>query len=243
MEAGAMIGTVQDLLPLEDVRRHCLVLRGGKVRALLEARPVNFTLRPPEEQEAMVAGFRAFLHSLTFPIQVVVRSVPAAVDDYLAQVRSAASSLPSAELQRLAMEHEAFVRRLSQERTILERRIYVVVGAEAAAPEVGAAASLATLLPWTGRKEREEAMGHSLEAAIRLLETRVDQALTGLLSIGVPCRRLSGEEALRVLHDFLGSGAPFAQDIERELLPVHVATRREGNIPHREVRTSVLWSA
>jgi hypothetical protein len=237
-----MTGTVQELLPIEDVRRGCLVLRGGKVRALLEARPVNFTLRPPQEQEAMVAGFRAFLHSLTFPIQVVVRSVPAAVDDYLAQVRSAAAALPSAELHRLAVEHEAFVRQLSQERTILERRIYVVVGAGAAMPEA-AGAALSALLPFGRRGEQEGATEQSLEAAIRVLETRVDQVLTGLVSLGVPCRRLSGEEALRVLHDFLGSGAPFAQDIDRELLPVHVATRREGSIPRREVRAGVLRSA
>jgi hypothetical protein len=235
-----MSGTVQDLLPIEGVRRGCLVLRGGKVRALLEARPVNFTLRPPQEQEAMVAGFRAFLHSLTFPIQIVVRSVPAAVDDYLAQVRSGAAALSSAELQRLAVEHEAFLRRLAQERTILERRIYLVVGAEAAAPETGSV-SLASLLPFGRWSNREGTGEQSLEAAMRVLETRVDQVMTGLLSLGVPCRRLSGKEALQVLHDFLGAGAPFPQDVERELLPVHVAGR--GNVSRREVRRDVLRTA
>ncbi len=223
------VGAVQDLLPLEDVRQGCLVLRGGRVRAILEARPVNFTLRPPEEQEAMVASFRAFLHSLTFPIQVVVRSLPAAVEDYLAQVRGSAARLASAELQRLAVEHEAFVRRLAQERAILERRIYVVVPAGAGGQEAPAGASLAALLP-LGRRRQEGAAEELLATALRLLETRVDQVMAGLLSLGVPCRRLSGEEALRVLHDFLGSGTPFAGDAALELLPVHVGVRPAGGV-------------
>lgn len=233
------ISPVQALLPIADVRDRCLVLRGGHVRGALEARPVNFTLRPPAEQEAMVASFRSFLHALAFPIQVVVRSMPAPIDDYLAELRAGQGKLLSPELRRLAVEHEAFVRRLAQERTILERRIYVVVPAEAPGLEAAAASPLRALLRPGRKDEAAQLAAERVESAVRLLETRMEQVLAGLLAIGIPCRRLSGAEMLAVLHDFLGSSAPFPEDIAAELLPVHVGVKR-GASRLEEVRGSVL---
>lgn len=223
-----MIGSVQALLPIVDVRERCIVLRGGQVRACVEARPVNFTLRPPAEQEAIIASFRSFLHSLNFPIQVVVRSMPAPVEEYLAGLRVGLQAALSGELRRLAVEHEAFVRRLAQERSILERRIYVVVPAQAPGLEAASPSSLAGLLPRRSRQAEAAEAEAQVEAAGRVLEMRVEQVLTGLLAIGIPCRRLSGPEMLAALHSFLGSSAPFPSDVGAELLPVHRAKVRHG---------------
>ena len=233
-----MNGSVQALLPIADVREGCIVLRGGQVRAAAEARPVNFTLRPPAEQESIIAAFRSFLHALNFPIQIVVRSIPAPVEEYLAGLRAGQRVALTPELRRLAVEHEAFVRRLAQERTILERRIYVVVPAQPPGLEVVAPTSLKALLP--GRK-RQEAVAEAQEqvaTAMRILETRVEQVISGLLAIGIPCRRLSGPELLAVLHEFLGSSSPFPQDVMAELLPIHVGRGRG-----REVGKVVLSAA
>ena len=43
-------------------------------RAILEVSATNYTLRSEEEQESMITGYRSFLKSLTFPIQILVRS-------------------------------------------------------------------------------------------------------------------------------------------------------------------------
>src|SRR5215469_8590406 len=43
-------------------------------RAILEVSATNYTLRSEEEQDQMIAGYRAFLKSLAFPIQILVRS-------------------------------------------------------------------------------------------------------------------------------------------------------------------------
>lgn len=192
---------------------------------------MNFTLRPPAEQEAMVASFRSFLHSLSFPIQIVVRSVPAPVEEYLAHLRARQGTLLAPALRRLAVDHEAFVRRLAEERTILERRIYVIVPAEApgvlSAPSPSLIKGLLSLRKQ--QKEVERLAEEQMESALRLLEMRMEQVMTGLLSLGIPCRRLSGEDLLRVLHDFFGSSAPFPPDVAAELLPVHVALRAGGN--------------
>src|SRR3972149_872441 len=106
-----------------------LCLRGGDYRAVLEAQSVNFGLKSEAEQEAIMAGYRAFLNALSYPIQVVVRILPTDVEAYLAGLRGRFAGRGGEALRRLALDHEAFVRRLARERMLLERRFYVVVPA------------------------------------------------------------------------------------------------------------------
>ena len=103
-------------------------LADGQWRALLEVSSVNFALQGEAEQEAIVAGFAAFLNGLTFPIQIVVRVMAVDLAHYLDDLEGRARSLPE-DLAALALDHAAFLRRLSRNRTLLERRFYLVVPA------------------------------------------------------------------------------------------------------------------
>ena len=123
------LASVQELLPLEEIVDDILCLRGGDYRAALEAQSVNFALKSEGEQEAIMAGYRAFLNALSYPIQVLVRILPTDVEAYLAGLRERFGGRGGETLRRLALDHETFVRRLARERTLLERRFYVVIPA------------------------------------------------------------------------------------------------------------------
>ena len=94
---------------------------------MLEASGVNYQLKPEGEQEAILASFRRFLNGLDHPLQVLVRVVPADVEGYLAGLGEAGPGTET--LTRLRRDHEAFVRRIARERTLLDRRFHVVVPA------------------------------------------------------------------------------------------------------------------
>ena len=84
----AALAGVQEQLPLDDVVGDVVLLRSGSARAVLEASSVNFALRSEGEQEAILAGYRRFLHSLDYPLQLLVRVVPADVEDRAVKGRS-----------------------------------------------------------------------------------------------------------------------------------------------------------
>jgi len=190
--------SAQEMLPLEDVVDGVLCLRGGDYRAVLEAQSVNFALKSDSEQEAIMAGYRAFLNALSYPIQVVVRILPTDVEPYLTALRAQASGRGAEALRRLALDHEAFVRRLARERTLLERRFYVVLpaGLEGAFERRG------LRWPWQGR-----ATGHrqALEAAREQLTFRCQEIAQGLGGFGVATRRLGSDELVELWSSFLGS--------------------------------------
>ena len=68
---------------LEAIEDDVVRLAGGQYRAVLEVGSVNFGLQGEAEQEAIVAGFAAFLNGLTFPLQILVRVLPVDLERYL----------------------------------------------------------------------------------------------------------------------------------------------------------------
>lgn len=64
---------VQELLPLDEIRGSVARLRDGGFRAVLAVGGVPFALRSAAEQEAILAGYRAFLNGLEHPLQLLVR--------------------------------------------------------------------------------------------------------------------------------------------------------------------------
>jgi hypothetical protein len=185
--ANRRLASAQELLPLDDIVDGVLCLRGGDYRAVLEAQSVNFALKSEAEQESIMAGYRAFLNSLSCPIQVVVRILPTDVEAYLAGVRERFDGRGGEALRRLALDHEAFVRRLGRERTLLERRFYVVVpaGLEGAFERRG--------IRWPWQKTSTN-VRQNLDAAARQLAFRCQELTQALASFGVAARRLSTEE-------------------------------------------------
>lgn len=210
---------VQDLLPLDDIVDGVICLRGGDYRAVLEAGSVNFALKSETEQEAIIAGYRAFLNSLSYPIQVVVRILPTDVESYLAGLRERFGGRGGETLHRLALDHETFVRRLARERTLLERRFYVVVPAKIE----GTFERRGLRWPWQVASGNAR---HSLEAASRQLTFRCYELIQAMASFGVTTRRLGSRELVVLWNDFLRSELASAALVVHQQ-PVVTGTRRE----------------
>lgn len=182
------LASVQEQLPLEDIDHDVVHLRGGDARAVLQAGSVNFALKSEAEQEAILAGYRRFLNGLAFPLQILVRVVPTDVDGYLDGMRRERRGPGTKQLQRLALDHEAFVRRVARERTLLDRRFYVVVPASE-----GSAAARTVVWPWR-RQADQERRASDMIAARRRLAFRCEEVAQGLASFGVAARRLADVE-------------------------------------------------
>lgn len=182
--------SVQALLPLEEIAGDVIRLRGGEFRGVLEAGSVNFALKSEAEQEAILAGYRRFLNGVAYPLQLLVRVVPADVEAYLAGLRSGRRGGDGPWLD-LAADHEAFVRRIARERTLLDRRCYVIVpSGTRAATEAGGRG----WTPW--RRRSRHNTGSSLVAARRALAFRCAEVAQGLAAFGVVTRRLEGPELM-----------------------------------------------
>lgn len=174
-------------LRLEGIRDDIVHLDGGQHRAILEVEGIHFGLLGPREQEALLAGFAAWLNSLAYPVQVLVQVRPLDLDQYLEALQQQANhGLPPA-LVGLAYDHTAFLQGLTRERVLLERRFYVVVpsGDNGTSPR------------WPFGKKTEQPDSASVR---RQLTSRCDEVTSGLGRCRLTVRRLSSLELAQLLY-------------------------------------------
>ena len=197
--------SVQATLPLEAIAGDIVRLRGGDCRAILEAGSVNFALKSEAEQEAILAGYRRFLNGLSYPLQLLVRIVPTDVEGYLAGLRGDRRRDGTDAWRRLAADHETFVRTVARERSLLDRRCYVIVPAGTG----GAFERTGIAWPWRRRKPGREAATQL--ASSRALAFRCAEVAQGLAAIGVTTRRLEGADLISLWHASLAGTAVAAR--------------------------------
>jgi hypothetical protein len=173
-------------LGIEAIQDGVVALVGGEYRAVLE---VSGTASPFEDdvrQEALLAGFATFLNALSYPIQILVRASPVDLTRYAASLEERGRQVLDGQLAALAQDHAAFVQGLARQRTLLERRFYVVVPAESRA-RAGWSHLFSGVSRATEQEPRRAAARHQLTF-------RCDDLARQLTRCGLAVRRLADLE-------------------------------------------------
>lgn len=149
---------------------------------LCKASAVTFSLRTPAEQGAMVAGFARFLHSLSDPVQVLIRATPVDLGPAIEELLEAAPALPHPGLEQACRDHARFLAELNDAGGLLSREVLLVLRQPG--------------LP-----------GGQADTAGRL-RRRAEGARAALAGAGVVLRILEGSEASACMAACLDPGAP-----------------------------------
>lgn len=191
-------------LPAEGVTDTGVVDLGSDgVAVVAVVSTVNFALRTPGEQQALVASFGRYLHSLTAPVQVLIRAERLDLSGQVAELRDAAPGLPHPMLETAAREHADYLDQLSRATDLLRRQVLLVLRepVRAAGPTdgLGGASPLAAL---RARRQRTRATTVD-ESARRAAETRLvrrlGEAMELLSAAGLTVTPLDAGQATAVL--------------------------------------------
>ncbi|MFD4636909.1 PrgI family protein [Lentzea sp. NPDC058436] len=182
-------------LPVEDVMPTGVVDLGADGLALVAvASTVNFALRTPMEQQAVVASFGRYLHSLTGSVQVLVRAHRLDLTDQIAELRDTAGALPHPALEQAAREHADFLERLGAGSELLRRQVLLVLR-----EPFGIALQTRSALPMLGRRRGRQVGEGTRRAAESRLVRRLNDAIELFASAGVVITPLDAGQATAVL--------------------------------------------
>jgi len=196
-------------LPAEAVTDTGVVDLGSDGLAVVAvASTVNFALRTPAEQEALVASFGRYLHSLTAPVQVLVRTERLDLSGQISELRARAGGLPHPALEAAALEHADYLVQLGEQTDLLRRQVLLILrepmGATAApADGLGGPGPLAVLSSLTRGKRRATTTGAVSAGARRAAESRLvrrlGEAIELLAPAGIVITPLDAGQATAVL--------------------------------------------
>jgi hypothetical protein len=94
----------------------------------------SFALRTPAEQDTLVATFGAWLHSLSAPVQILVRAVPLDLSEAIDRLHAAAPYLDHPALSAAAVDHADYLATLAEQHDLLRRQAIIVLREPTPAP-------------------------------------------------------------------------------------------------------------
>lgn len=139
--------------------------------------PVNFALRTPAEQRALIGAFGRFCNAAAAPMQLLVRAVPVDLTEPIRVLQDAAGGLPHPALEAAAREHATFLTELAARTDLLRRDLLLVLRQPAA----------------TGGRGRDPA------ALTGRLARRAEEAASALAAAGIAVEILDGPASAAVL--------------------------------------------
>ncbi len=157
---------------------------------------VNFSLRTPGEQEALVASFARYLHSLTAPVQILVRAERLDLAPQIAELRARAGGLPHPALEAAARDHADYLAELTAHTDLLRRQVLLVLREPLRTGPAPAAPSM----PWRRHRSHAQPVDDGMrQAAEQRLVRRLGEAAELLTPAGIVATPLDAAAATGVL--------------------------------------------
>jgi hypothetical protein len=117
----------QKHLPIADIVDDLVMYKDGGAAIILETTSLNFGLLSEKEQQAVIAAYAALLNSLSFAIQIVVRSQRKDISSYMNYLDEASSKIQNPKLVEIMTGYKNFVAETIKKKNVLGKRFFIVL--------------------------------------------------------------------------------------------------------------------
>ncbi|OGH10767.1 MAG: hypothetical protein A3B38_03635 [Candidatus Levybacteria bacterium RIFCSPLOWO2_01_FULL_36_13] len=121
------LNSTQKFIEIIDVYEDILILTSGNASLIIEVQATNFDLLSQDEQNAKIYAYSSLLNSLSFPIQIVVRSRQLDISSYINLLAEEEAKTQNQALRKQISLYKKFVTELVKKNTVLDKKFYVVI--------------------------------------------------------------------------------------------------------------------
>lgn len=193
--------STQRYLPIAEIKEDTVVLKNGGLRAVLRVNSLNFNLKSELEQQGIIAGYQAFVNTIIFPIQILIRSTRLNIDPYIQSLKQKAETQTSPLMKDQTIDYADFMEKLVDIADIMQKNFYIVVPVDA--PSKAKRGLIQRFLEWINVDDtRSKALQRSREfrAYSKLLRDRITLIQSGLENVGITMRRLKTDELVQLYY-------------------------------------------
>ncbi len=195
---ASTLASTQQHLDIHDIDQGMVILKNGSARMILSCTAVNFDLLSEVEQDAIIAAYSGLLNSLSFPIQVVIRSKKMDISFYLDQLQEVEKEQTNKFLKKRIASYRSYVEQLISKNEVLDKNFYVVIPHQ----EMLLASPKNPLKKLFSRGKK---VGFSkskvLKKAKIQLEPKKEHLIKQFSKIGVKARQLNTQELIELFYD------------------------------------------
>ncbi len=210
--------TTQQHLDIEDIKDNLVILKSGAVVGVLKTTAVNFDLLSEIEQDAIIAAFSMLINSITFPIQIVIRSKRLDISNYLEKVIKQEKKIEDPLLKHQAEAYRKFVQETTVNNEVLDKKFYVAVSTNRI---VGGGPGSGNPFEFVGKligSKKTSSPVVDTQAALREakvdLEPKLDHIQKEFRRIGINAEQLTTQELVELFFDIYNPSSVHGQRIK-----------------------------
>jgi hypothetical protein len=200
--------TTQEHLDIEDIVENLLLLKDGSAAMVITTTAVNFGLLSESEQDATIYAYAALLNSLTFPVQILIRSSRKDISAYEKLLVEQEKRTPSPENKQRIKKYREFIQETVRERNVLDKKFYIVIPFSVL--ELGVAKS-ATAIAKGSRRGLPFPKNYIIKRAKMTLEPKYDHLVHQLARLGLRARQLTTKELIQLMFEIYNPGSAQGQ--------------------------------
>lgn len=211
MSDSIIVATTQDHLEVETIQDDVVVLRGGLISVVIQTSAINFGLLSEEEQDATIYAYAGLLNSLSFPVQIVIKSEKKDISSYLELLVAQEKKLKDETMKTRMSQYRNFIETTIQEQNVLDKKFYIIVSYQ--------------MVTLSGKVDITEEL---LSRAKADLEPKRDHIIKQLTRIGLTAQQLNSQNLMKLFHGYYNStvkGQKFttAADYETPVVAPNIA--------------------
>src|SRR3989344_2331718 len=194
MAAYAKIkASTQDHLDLEDITEDLIILKTGWVALVLTTTAINFDILSEAEQDATIYAYGALLNSLSFPMEILIRSKKADITSYFQSLTEAERNQVNPDLKRQIQKYQDFIQSTVQQKTVLDKKFYLII--------TFSPLELGLKAVGTRRPTKAKSKAALIADAKIALTPKRDHLIKQLARLGLLARQLTTQELIELFYD------------------------------------------
>lgn len=121
------LGSTQKFTEIEDINDSVVIFSGKQACSVLEVQATNFALLSDSEKAIKISSYGALLNSLSFPIQILIRSKKINALSYMKLLDNAIESTTNEQFKDYRRRYKDFIAELTHVSTLLDKKFYIVI--------------------------------------------------------------------------------------------------------------------
>lgn len=201
--------STQAFTEIEDIDHDIIMLVDGSCALVIATTAVNFGLLSEKEQEAIIYAYAGLLNSLTFPVEILIRSQHKDISSYLKLLEEQERRQKKPKLVKNISDYRAFVAATVKEKDVLDKKFYFVV------PFSSLELGLSTKVLFGSKKKGlPYPKDYIYDRALTVLTPKRDHIMRLLNRLGLRGKQLVNEQLVRLLFGTYNPGVPQPETYE-----------------------------
>lgn len=189
---------------IETIDHDIVMYTDGSCSMVISATAVNFGLLSEKEQDAIIYSYAGLLNSLSFPIEILIRTQHKDVTAYLQALEDREKIQKNPKLATAIHGYRLFVAATVKEKDVLDKKFYLVIPFSYL--ELGMGANV--LLGGSRKRRLPYPRSYIFERALTVLTPKGDHMIRLLSRIGLHAKQLTSGQLVRLFYEIYNQGAP-----------------------------------